>query len=51
MAKSEGGLRMQRISFVPVDFFAGPRPCEKEIRVKAPEFRHNERPAGGEENG
>ena len=50
MAKSKGGSAIQRTAFVPAELLAGPRPCEKEIRVKAPVFRHNERPDGGEEN-
>ena len=51
MAKSKGGFVMQRISFVPAELNAGPRPCEKEIRIKAPRLAHNERPNGGVENG
>lgn len=38
---------MYRISFAPSALMHGPRPTEREIYVKAPAFRHMERPSGG----
>lgn len=35
---------MQRTSFLPALLDVAPRPTEKEILIKGPSLRHNERP-------
>jgi len=39
---------MQRTSFLPSVLNVSPRPCEQEIRIKAPALKHHERPKGGQ---
>ena len=39
---------MYRTAFIPSALTHGPRPTEREIYIKAPVFRHQERPAGGQ---